>query len=88
MNIIWSGDFDPGCPFDTCTGSLMADLSAPSGAWYWEDACTEDVFLCITGFAPSPGGRTTGTFHGSVKNIDPPFDVLNLPGGAFDALRQ
>jgi hypothetical protein len=88
VNLIWALDAHPGCPVDTCTGSLMADIVVPSGAWYWDSSCAETVTLCVTDFAASPGGQTRGTFHGSVKNIDPPFDVLNLPGGAFDALRQ
>ena len=88
IDLFWDFDVDPGCPYDSCNDFLLVDVFEPGGAWYWETSCVTDVTLCITQYSATPGGQTTGTFSGAVENSIPPFDVMNLTGGQFAALRQ
>ena len=88
IDIWWFGDVDPGCGVDSCTYPLQVDVRTASGANYWENPCIEDMILCTSGWATAPGGTTTGTFSGQMRNIAPPGDVITLTSGQFTAVRR
>jgi hypothetical protein len=88
VQLVWMGNSNPGCPVDSCFDAFYAIVISPSWAFYIPNWCTNDVVMCVTQFAASPGGTTAGTFSGELENWDPPYDVITLTSGQFAVLRQ
>ncbi|MCZ6689056.1 MAG: hypothetical protein O7H41_05585 [Planctomycetota bacterium] len=80
-------DANPGC-VNSCDDFVFIEVYDPFGDVYLEDFCFYDVYQCFSSYSTTLGTFTIGTFSADVENLFPPWDVLDLTGGSFTAVRN